>query len=115
MFPAEQQNQVRSQLSFSLAGVITQQLIPRSRGQGRVLALEVMVCTPGIKAMIRDNKTHQIYGQMQAGQKYGMQTMNQSLAQAVLNKWISREEAMGRSADPSELLQMLGEPLGIHS
>jgi len=115
VFPAEQQNQVRSQLSFSLAGVLTQQLIPRSRGNGRVLALEIMVCTPGIKAMIRDGKTHQIYGQMQAGQKYGMQTMNQSLAQAVLNKWITRDEALGRSADPTELVQMLGEPLGVHS
>ncbi len=115
VFPAEQQNQVRSQLSFSLAGVVTQQLIPRSRGNGRVLALEIMVCTPGIKAMIRDGKTHQIYGQMQAGQKYGMQTMNQSLSQAVLNKWITRDEAVGRSADASELVQMLGEPLGIHS
>ena len=115
VFPSAQQNQVRSQLSFSLAGVVTQQLIPRSRGQGRVLALEVMVCTPGIKAMIRDNKTHQIYGQMQAGQKYGMQTMNQSLSQAVLNKWITRDEALGRSSDPAELIQMLGEPLGVHS
>jgi twitching motility protein PilT len=115
VFPAEQQNQVRSQLSFSLAGVITQQLIPRSRGNGRVLALEIMVCTPGIKAMIRDNKTHQIYGQMQAGQKYGMQTMNQSLCQAALNKWITREEALGRSGDAAELAQMMGEPLGIHS
>ena len=115
VFPASQQNQVRSQLSFSLAGVLTQQLIPRARGQGRVLAMEIMVCTPGIKAMIRDDKTHQIYGQMQAGQKYGMQTMNQSLAQAVLNKWISREEAIGRSPDASELVQMLGESVGALS
>ncbi|MBU8870067.1 MAG: type IV pilus twitching motility protein PilT [Gemmatimonadales bacterium] len=115
VFPAEQQNQIRSQLSFSLAGVITQQLIPRSRGEGRVLALEIMVCTPGVKAMIRDNKTHQIYGQMQAGQKYGMQTMNQALHQAALNKWISHDEALGRSNDVAELSQMLGEPQGIHS
>ncbi len=110
VFPPEQQNQVRSQLAFSLSGVITQQLVPRLQGGGRVLALEIMVCTPAIKAMIRDNKVHQIYGLMQAGQKHGMQTMNQSLYQAVINKWISPEEALGRSNDSTELSQMLGEP-----
>ncbi|MCP4573137.1 MAG: type IV pilus twitching motility protein PilT [bacterium] len=112
VFPPEQQNQVRSQLSFSLSGVITQQLIPRQRGTGRALTLEIMVCTPGIKAMIRDDKVHQIYGLMQAGQKYGMQTMNQSLHHAVMNKWISMEQALGRSPDVAELQQMVGEPLG---
>jgi twitching motility protein PilT len=109
VFPPEQQNQVRSQLSFSLSGVITQQLIPRQKGGGRVLCLEIMVCTPAIKAMIRDNKTHQIYGHMQAGQKHGMQTMNQSLYQAVENRWISFDTAVGRSPDQQELAQMLGE------
>ena len=115
VFPPEQQNQVRSQLSFSLSGVMTQQLIPRQTGSGRVLALEIMVCTPGIKAMIRDNKTHQIYGLMQAGQKHGMQTMNQSLYQAVINKWISLEAAVGRSPDPGELMQMVGETSAVTS
>jgi twitching motility protein PilT len=110
VFPPEQQNQVRSQLAFSLSGVITQQLVPRVRGGGRVLALEIMVCTPAIKAMIRDNKVHQIYGLMQAGHKHGMQTMNQSLYQAIINKWISPEEGIGRSSDPTELTQMLGDP-----
>ena len=109
VFPPGQQNQVRSQLAFSLAAVFTQQLIPRMRGGGRVLALESMVCTPAIKALIRDNKTHQIYGLMQAGQKHGMQTMNQSLYHAVINKWISVDEALGRSSDLTELTQMLGE------
>ncbi len=113
VFPAEQQNQVRSQLSFCLSGVITQQLIPRAKGSGRVLSLEIMICTPAVKAMIRDNKTHQIYGIIQAGQKYGMQTMNQSLYQAYENRWISREEALGRSMDQSELLQMMGEPAKV--
>jgi twitching motility protein PilT len=112
VFPAEQQNQVRSQLAFCLSGVITQQLIPRAYGRGRVLVLEIMVCTPAIKAMIRDNKVHQVYGIMQAGQKHGMQTMNQSLYQAFVNKWITREQALGRSSDPGELLQMMGEPVG---
>ncbi len=102
---------MRTQLAFCLAGVITQQLIPRAKGAGRVLCLEIMVCTPAIKAMIRDDKTHQIYGLMQAGQKYGMQTMNQSLYHALENRWISQESAMSRSTDPAELLQMLGEPV----
>ncbi len=110
VFPPEQQNQVRSQLAFSLSGVITQQLVPRLRGGGRVLALEIMVCTPAIKSMIRDNKVHQIYGIMQAGQKHGMQTMNQSLYQAIINKWIAAEEGIARSGDPAELSQMLGDP-----
>ena len=91
---------------------MTQQLLPRARGTGRVLALEIMVCTPGIKALIRDNKTHQIYGLMQAGQKHGMQTMNQSLYEAAVNKWITVEQAIGRSPDPGELAQMMGEPVG---
>ncbi len=113
VFPPEQQNQIRSQLSFCLNGVITQQLLPKARGAGRVLALEVMVCTPAIKSMIRDDKTHQIYGHMQAGQKHGMQTMNQSLYQAVINKWITLETATGRSSDVQELQQMLGQPVVV--
>ncbi len=115
VFPPEQQNQVRSQLSFCLAGVLTQQLIPRAHGGGRVMCLEIMVCTPAIKAMIRDNKTHQIYGLIQAGQKHGMQTMNQSLYQAAVNKWITVDQGMGRSPDIQELAQMLdiGEPAGV--
>ncbi|MBK8166291.1 MAG: type IV pilus twitching motility protein PilT [bacterium] len=113
VFPNGQQNQVRSQLSFCLSGVLTQQLIPRAKGAGRVLALEIMVCTPAIKALVRDDKVHQIYGLMQAGQKHGMQTMNQSLHQAVVNKWITMDEALSRSSDVAELLQMLGEPAGV--
>ncbi len=110
VFPTGQQNQVRSQLAFCMSGVITQQLIPRAKGAGRVMTIEVMVCTPAIKALIRDNKVHQVYGLMQAGQKHGMQTMNQSLHHAVVNKWISMDEALSRSGDAGELLGMLGEP-----
>jgi twitching motility protein PilT len=113
VFPNGQQNQIRSQLSFCLSGVLTQQLIPRAKGSGRVLAMEIMVCTPAIKALVRDDKVHQIYGLMQAGQKHGMQTMNQSLHQAVVNKWISRDEAISRSGDVNELMQMLGETAGV--
>lgn len=108
-FPAAQQNQVRAQLAFVLEGVVCQQLVPKSGGRGRAMVSEVMVCTPAIRAVIRDDKIHQIYGLMQAGQKHGMQTMNQALFNAHLHNEISREEAMMRSQDPQELSQMLGE------
>ncbi len=111
-FPANQQGQVRAQLAFVLEGVITQQLIPMSNRRGRVLVAEVMVCTPAIRATIRDDKIHQIYGLMQAGQKYGMQTMNQALFNAHIKGDISMEEAMRRSSDPQELSSMLGEKVG---
>ena len=107
-FPPTQQGQVRAQLAFVLEGVVTQQLVPHLSGRGRTLVSEVMVCTPGIRATIRDDKIHQIYGLMQAGQKYGMQTMNQSLFNACINRQISRDEALRRSSDPAELQQMLG-------
>ena len=107
-FPASQQPQIRAQLAFVLEAVLTQQLLPRAGGRGRVMCAEVMMCTPAIKATIRDNKIHQIYGLMQAGQKYGMQTMNQSLYSAVANRLITAEEALSHTSDHSELLQMLG-------
>ncbi len=107
-FPATQQEQVRAQLAFILEGVITQQLIPRANGKGRVLVCELMVCTPAIRATIRDDKVHQIYGLMQAGQKYGMQTMNQGLFNACIKGDITKEEALRRSTDQDELINMLG-------
>ncbi len=113
MFPPNQQAQVRAQLAFVLEGVITQQLIPHVSGRGRVLVAEVMVCTPAIRATVRDDKIHQVYGLMQAGHKYGMQTMNQALFTAYVNRQISMEEALRRSSDPIELEQMLGERSGI--
>ena len=88
---------------------MTQQLIPRQRGGGRAMIAEVLVCTPAVKAVVREGKTHQIYSLMQAGQKYGMQTMNQGLMQAVQDKSISVEEAMTRSSDSGELEQMLSK------
>ncbi|HPJ29317.1 MAG TPA: type IV pilus twitching motility protein PilT [Candidatus Sabulitectum sp.] len=106
-FPSTSQAQVRSQLSFVLLGVITQQLIPRQRGTGRALAAEVLVCTPAVKACIRDDKLHQIYGMMQAGHKHGMQTMNQSLYKLYYNREITKESALERSVDPIELEQMI--------
>lgn len=107
-FPSSQQSQVRAQLAFVLEGVVTQQLIPHLSGRGRVLVTEVMICTPAIRATVRDDKIHQIYGLMQAGQKHGMQTMNQSLFKAYVNRQITLDEASRRSPDPIELEQMLG-------
>ncbi|MCK5065697.1 MAG: hypothetical protein KAQ97_10460, partial [Candidatus Fermentibacteraceae bacterium] len=106
-FPAQSQDQVRSQLSFVTLGVLTQQLVPRARGHGRVLCAEVLVCTPAVKATIRQDKLHQIYGMMQAGHKHGMQTMNQSLFNTYKKKEITREVALERSNDASELEQMI--------
>jgi twitching motility protein PilT len=107
VFPPEQQRQIHTQLAFTLVGVITQQLIPRSRGPGRVMCAEVLVCTPAIKAVIREGKIHQIYSLMQAGQKYGNQTMNQALFQAVLDNALTAEDALERSTDRTELEAML--------
>jgi twitching motility protein PilT len=109
VFPADQQKQIYTQLAFVLEGVVTQQLIPRQRGGGRTMVAEVLVCTPAVKAVIREGKTHQIYSLMQAGQKFGMQTMNQGLMMAVQDKQISVEEALNRSSDATELEQMLAK------
>ncbi|MGB8932842.1 MAG: type IV pilus twitching motility protein PilT [Anaeromyxobacteraceae bacterium] len=104
VFPPYQQPQVRAQLSFVLEGVMTQNLLPKAGGQGRVLILEVMVPNPAIRNLIREDKVHQIYSQMQVGQsKFGMQTFNQSLAAAFSKRLITWEEAAGRSSDPEEL------------
>jgi twitching motility protein PilT len=109
VFPSDQQKQILTQLAFTLEGVMTQQLIPKSFGAGRVMCAEVLVCTPAIKAVIREGKTHQVYSLMQAGQKFGMQTMNQALFQAVLDKQLSPEDAMERSADRIELEGLLAK------
>jgi twitching motility protein PilT len=111
VFPADQQKQILTQLAFTLEGVVTQQLIPRSRGGGRILAAEVLVCTPAIKAVIREGKTHQIYSLMQAGQKFGIQTMNQALLQAVQDRQLKPEDALDRSTDRVELEGMLSKVL----
>ena len=111
VFPTNQQSQVRTQLSFVLEGVLSQTLVPRLSGKGRVLALEVMVPNIGIRALIRDDKVHQLYSQMQMGQeKYGMQTMNQSLFDLYHRKMISLDSAMARSGEKDELRQMIANP-----
>jgi twitching motility protein PilT len=108
VFPAHQQSQIRTQLSFVLEGVVSQTLIPRANGGGRVIALEVMVPNPAIRNLIREDKIHQIYSQMQIGQdKFGMQTLNQCLADLYTRRVISHEDAMARSSDPDELTNMI--------
>ncbi len=108
VFPPYQQPQVRAQLSFVLEGVLTQNLLSRAGGPGRVLAVEVMVPNPAIRNLIREDKVHQVYSQMQVGQsKFGMQTFNQSLAALYLKRLITMDEALGRSSDPEELRNVL--------
>ena len=108
VFPPYQQPQVRAQLSFVLEGVMTQNLLPKAGGPGRVLIIEVMIPNPAIRNLIREDKVHQVYSQMQVGQsKFGMQTFNQGLAAAYAKRLITLEEAMGRSSDPDELKNML--------
>ena len=108
VFPPYQQQQIRAQLSFSLAGVVTQQLLARHNAPGRVLALEIMVPNAAIRNLIRENKISQIYSQMQVGQeKFGMQTMNQSLFSLFSRRLISQEDAIGRSSEPDELKMMM--------
>jgi twitching motility protein PilT len=106
VFPTTQQPQVRAQLSLVLEGVLSQALIPKVGG-GRVMSLEVMVTMPAIRNLIREEKIHQIYSAMQSGQKFGMQTMNQSLVDLIKKRLITREEGLNRSTLPDELAQLL--------
>ncbi len=108
MFPPHQHGQVRAQLSFTLEGVVSQQLLMKASGVGRVMACEVMVPTPAIRNLIREDKLHQIYSQMQVGQtKYGMQTMNQSLYTHYSRGSITLEDALAHSNDTEELKTMI--------
>lgn len=109
VFPAHQQDQVRSQLSFVLEGVVTQTLLPRRIGKGRVVACEIMLATPAIRALIRDEKVHQIYSTMQAGKKYGMQTLNDALYSLYMRDEVALEDLMRVSQDQKELKRMIGE------
>lgn len=108
VFPPYQQPQVRAQLSFVLEGIMSQALLAKATGNGRVLALEVMVPNPAIRNLIREDKVHQIYSSMQVGQaKFGMQTFNQSLALLLSRKLISMEEAFARTSEPDELKNII--------
>lgn len=108
VFPAHQQDQVRVQLSFVLEGIISQQLIPKRTGTGRVLAMEILIPSLAIRNLIREDKVHQIYSMMQAGQtKFSMQTMNQSLFDLYTKGLLSYEDALGKSPVPEEMINML--------
>lgn len=114
VFPSNQQPQIRAQLSFVLEGVMSQLLIPTVDGKGRVMALEVMVPNSAIRNLIREDKVHQIYSQMQVGQsKFGMQTMNQALLLLYQRRLISLDETISRSSDPDELRQMMSNAGGM--
>jgi twitching motility protein PilT len=108
VFPSNQQSQVRTQLAFVLEGVITQTLLPKLKGRGRSMAAEIMVATPAIRALIRDDKVHQIYSAMQSGKKFGMQTMNDALFQLYTAREVAQEECERVSHDPKEFLRMIG-------
>jgi len=109
VFPAHQQEQVRAQLAFSLEGIVTQCLLPRAKGRGRVMAAEILVVTPAIRAVIRDDKVHQIPSLMQAGKKYGMQTLNDALYQLYVAREVEKEECLRVSPSQNEFLRMIGE------
>jgi twitching motility protein PilT len=107
-FPAHQQAQIRTQLSLVLEGIVCQALLPKASGSGRVAALEILVATPAIRNLIRDDKIHQIYGTMQTGQeKLGMQTMNQALARLVEKRMVTRDVALATSSHREELISIL--------
>lgn len=111
VFPTNQQQQVRTQLGFVLEGVLSQTLLPKASGKGRALALEIMIPNAAIRSLIRDDKIHQLYSQMQMGQdKYGMQTLTQSLFMLYHTKQVSMEMALLRASDPDELKQMIANP-----
>jgi twitching motility protein PilT len=107
VFPPEQQQQVRVQLASTLQGVVSQQLVPTADGQGRVVAAEVLIATPAVRALIRASRTEQILGAIQTGGGSGMQTMDASLAKLVKAGRITREAALDRCHDDKELLRLL--------
>ncbi len=109
VFPSNQQSQVRAQLAFVLEGVVTQTLLQRAKGRGRVMCAEIMVATPAIRALIRDDKIHQIYSALQSGKKHGMQTMADAIYQAYMAREVSRDEALRAVPDQNEFLRMIGE------
>jgi twitching motility protein PilT len=108
VFPAHQQQQIRVQLATSLQGVVTQQLVPLVGGQGRTVAAEVLVATPAVRNLIREGKVHQIYSAMQAGARFGMRSMDQSLAELVRAGRITFDVAVERAANPDDLRRLLG-------
>ncbi len=109
VFPSHQQSQVRAQLSFVLEGIVTQTLLPKREGKGRAMAAEILVVTQAIRALIRDDKIHQVYSSMQSGKKFGMQTMNDALYQLYTARQVHEEDCLRVSSDPGEFLRMIGK------
>lgn len=105
-FPAYQQAQIRTQLSFTLQAVFCQQLLPKIQGKGRVMCAEIMVANMAIRSLIREDKAHQMYSIIQTGQKLGMRTMNQSLFELYKTNLISYDDALARSSDPDEIMKL---------
>jgi twitching motility protein PilT len=110
VFPSHQQSQVRAQLAFVLEGVVTQLLLPNASGRGRSMACEILVATAAIRALIRDDKVHQIQSSMQAGKKHGMQTLVDSLYQLYMTRQVALEECLRVAPDQNEFLRAIGEP-----
>jgi twitching motility protein PilT len=108
VFPAHQQQQVRVQLSTCLQGVVTQQLVPLARGAGRAVAAEVLIATPAVRNLIREGKTHQIYSTMQSGGRFGMQTMDMSLAALVRQNRITMAQALDKAHNAEDLKRLSG-------
>lgn len=110
VFPPSQQQQVRIQLSFVLAAVLSQQLIPHAQGKGRVLALEVLIANHAVRSLIRESKAHQIYSVIQTASREGMRTMNQSLEELHTRKMITLEDALSRTTEVEELERLIRRP-----
>ena len=114
VFPAHQQSQIRTQLSFVLEGIMCQSLLPRANGHGRVLAMEILIPNSAIRNLVREDKVHQIYSAMQTGQnQFGMQTFNQSLATLHFKKQITLQLALSMSSNPDELQEMINRGAGL--
>jgi twitching motility protein PilT len=107
VFPAHQQQQIRTQLSFTLQGVLCQQLLPKTNGKGRALAAEVMIVNPAIRALIRDDKAHQVYSIIQTSGKLGMRTMNQSLVDLYRSSAVTYEDALSVCPDRAEFQRLV--------
>ena len=115
VFPAGQQAQIRTQLSLVLEGILCQALLPKASGDGRVMALEILVPNAAIRNLIREDKIHQIYSMMQTGQdKFGMQTFNQALASLYHKREITLEAAMQRSSNADELKELIERGSGLN-
>jgi twitching motility protein PilT len=107
VFPSNQQGQVRMQLAVSLQGIVTQTLLPLADGSGRCVASEVLIPTPGVRNLIREHKTHQIYSLIQTGSQHGMQTMDMCLAALVRQGKVTMKVAEQRSSNPQELRRLM--------